>query len=235
MRIGRAGARFAIDAEGASAIEFSIVFPVLVLLMLAGIQLVVYVNAVRKVELVASSISEMISQAAPPNSQSVTATVNQLDLHFSYDSTIVIFPYLLKDAAQKGIAWWQDITIDYASIQFTQTSTACGTQQDQSPCYLANVVWTSTGTVGNNARPCVLPQLPTTSNTPNRTTLPANVFGPGSIVAIDVAYTFTPTFGGAFLGSYRIARSVYVQPRYATLINFDTTGNDGIATKCPGY
>ncbi|GJD67067.1 hypothetical protein MPEAHAMD_7274 [Methylobacterium frigidaeris] len=33
----------------------------------------------------------------------------------------------------------------------------------------------------------------------------------------------------------RIARSMYVQPRYATLVNFHVAGNDGIATKCPGF
>lgn len=228
-------ARFARDERAISAVEFSIIFPFLLILMLGGIQLVVFTNAVRKVELAASTMSEMISQAVPPTSQTTTATVNQLDLHFSYDSTMLVFPYLMKDAAGQNIAWWQDITIDFASIQFTQISTTCGTQADQSPCYLANVVWTSSGTVGNNYRPCVVPQLATTSNVPNRTTLPSSVFGPGSIIAVDIVYKFTPGFGARFLGTQTISRSVYVQPRYATLINYNTTGNDGIAQKCPGY
>ncbi|CAO4137595.1 hypothetical protein OFEAOIEE_LOCUS5370 [Methylorubrum extorquens] len=54
-------------------------------------------------------------------------------------------------------------------------------------------------------------------------------------MVIDVAFDFTPTFGSGFVPAVRIARSAYVQPRYASLVNFDTTNNDGIATKCTGY
>ncbi len=228
--------RFLSGQTGTSAIEFALVFPVLALLMLAGLQVVLYVNATRRVEMVANSISQMISQAVPPNASTTTATVNALDLHFSYDSTLVLFPYVMKDAIRKGMAWWQDITIDYASIQFTQVTSLCNGAADQSPCYLASVVWTSTGTAGNNNRPCLLPQIAADDSArPTPQTLPRSVFGPGSIIAVDVSFTFVPTFGAQFLPSIQINRSVFVQPRYAALIKFDPSSNDGIATTCPGY
>ena len=220
------------DTRAVSAIEFAVIFPALLVLMLGGIQLVIYINAVRKVELLASSISEMISQAAPPSTQTTTATVNQLDIHFGYDSTLVIFPYVMKDAARKNVPWWQNISISFASIQFTQNSNACDGQSDQSTCYSANVVWTSIGTNGSNYRPCLGSQQPTTSTTPSRYTLPANVFGSGSIIVVDIFFDFTPTFGQNIFGTQRISRSVYVQPRYAALVDYDMTNNDGIATKC---
>lgn len=227
-------------AQGAmAAIEFALVLPVLAALLLAGSQVVLYVNASRKVGQVARSISQMISQATPPNNSS-TATVNATDLHFSYDSTLVIFPYVMTDAKRQGIAWYTDISINFASIAFTPVSSAtCNDPTDQSACYVASVVWTSTGTAqpgGLNYRPCVTPQLPA-SNTaaPSRTALPRSVFGPASLIVIDVVFTFTPTFAAAFLPPLRIARTAYVQPRYASLISYDTTGNDGIASKCPGY
>ncbi len=218
---------------GVAAVEFAAVFPVLTVLMLFGLQVVTYVRAVRKVELLAASISEMISQATPPSGSTV-ATVNQLDIHFSFDAGLVVFPYLMQDAARQSLAWWQDITIDYAGIQFTQVSNGCS-GSNQSACYLASVVWTSTGTVGSNYRACGVPQLASTGTVPSRTTLPQAVFGPGSLVVIDVVFTFHPSFGNAFLPAIRIARSVYVQPRYASLINYDTTNTDGIAIRCPGY
>ncbi len=230
--------RFA-AAEGAmAAIEFALVLPVLAALLIAGSQVVLYVNASRKVGQVARSISQMISQATPP-ANSTTATVNATDLHFSYDATLVIFPYLMTDAKRQGIAWYTDISINFASIAFTPTTATCNDPTDQSACYLAAVVWTSTGTAqpgGANYRPCVTPQLPA-SNTaaPNRATLPRSVYGPASLIVIDVVFTFTPTFAAKFLPPLRIARTAYVQPRYATLISYDTTGNDGIASKCPGY
>ena len=170
--------RFRTSTRGSSAVEFAIIFPVLLILMLFGTQIVIYINAVRKVELLATTISEMISQAVPP-SGSTTATVAATDLHFSYDSGLVVFPYLMKDAARQNIAWWQDIYIDFAGIQFTAIPNAnCTGKVDQSTCYTAKVVWTSSGTTGPNYRPCGVAQSPA-SNTaaPNKTTLPASIFG----------------------------------------------------------
>jgi len=226
--------RFLGDTRAASVIEFALILPVLLILMLGGIQLVTYIDASRKVGLIAQSISQMISQAMPPSGSTV-ATVTAADLHFSYDSTLVLFPYLLKDAPRQGLQWWQDIAITYAAVAFTQTSSNC-TGGDLSACYTAAVAWTSSGTTGGNYRPCKVPQLPAADTTPpNRTTLPRSVFGPGSIVAVDVVFNFRPTFGARFIPAVRIARSMYVQPRYAALVNFDTTGNEGIAVKCPGF
>ena len=77
-------------------------------------------------------------------------------------------------------------------------------------------------------------QLPADNTAaPSRATLPRSVFGPGSLIAVDVVFTFRPSFGARFIPAMRIARSMYVQPRYASLVDLDTTGNDGIATKCP--
>ena len=227
-------ARFLRDRRAVSAIEFALILPVLLILMLAGTQLVTYVNASRKVGLVAQSISQMISQAMPPAGSTV-ATVNATDLHFSFDSALVLFPYLMKDGPRQGLQWWQDIAITYAAVAFTQTASNC-TGGDLSACYTGAVVWTSSGTTGGNYRPCTVPQLPAADTAPpSRTTLPRSVFGPGSIVAVDVVFNFKPTFGARFIPAVRIARSMYVQPRYATLVNFDPAGNDGIAVKCPGF
>lgn len=230
--------RFMRAERGVAAIEFAVILPILLVLLLTGIQLVLYINASRKVGQVARSISQMISQVKPPDNSS-TATVNALDLHFGYDATMVIFPYLLNDAKRQNVAWWRNIAINFASIAFTKTTGTCSDPADQSNCYVANVVWTSTGTsqpYGQMYRPCVVPQLPTDNTaTPNPALLPRSVYGPASLIVIDVVFKFTPTFGVGFLPTLTISRSAYVQPRYATLINYDTTSNDGIASKCPGY
>lgn len=242
----RHAVRFATSVRGSSAVEFALIFPVLLILMLLGIQVVSYVNAVRKVELLASSISETLSQATPPSYSTTIASVTAADLHFYWDSGLVVFPHLMSDAARYGISWWADVSINFASIQFTAIpNTNCSGQTDQSTCYKANVVWTSSGTtqslstypgtIGPFFRPCTTSQTPQSaaSNTaaPTRTTLPLSVFGPGSIVVVDVIFVFKPTFAANILPTTTIQRSVYFQPRYATLINF-TTSSDGIAQLC---
>ena len=179
-------------------------------------------------------MSEMISQASPP-SGSTTATVSAADLHFAYDSGLVIFPYLMKDAVRQNVAWWQDIYIDYSSIKFTAIpGTNCNAQPDQSTCYTAKVVWTSSGTTGPYFRPCGTQQIPAANSlTPNNTTLPASIFGPNPIIVVDVRFTFRPTFATRLMSPITITRSNYVTPRYATLIDFNQTNNDGIAQECP--
>lgn len=233
--------RFRAADDAMAAIEFALILPTLLLILFAGAQVVAFVNATRKVELVAHSISQMISQAVPPKNTTV-AQVNATDLHFSYDATLVLFPYVMKDAKRRGMEWWQTVSINYAAIQFTAKNDACKNSTDNSgdlsACYEAKVVWTSTGTAqpgGDNYRPCGTAQLPAADDaSPNRTTLPRSSFGPGSLVAIDVVFDFEPTFGSGFVPPIRIARSAYVQPRYASLVGYDTTNNDGIATKCTG-
>ena len=242
MRPAALPSRFLGSTHGAVAVEFAFALPVLMVLMMLGVQIVSYVNAVRKVELLTTSISEMISQAAPQPGAS-TAYVNYQDLHFSYDSGLVVFPYLMSDSARQGVAWWQDINIDYASVQFNNIpNTTCAPTSDQSPCYTASVVWTSTGTVGTNNRACGTAkgqspfQLPMNdTSSPNKLYLPRSIFGPGSVIVIDVVFTFRPVFAANLMQPLTIRRSVYVRPRYASLIDYDTTNSDGIATLCPGY
>ena len=238
--VGRLSGRFLRAERGVAAIEFAVILPILLTLLLTGTQVVMYINASRKVGQVARSISQMISQAKPPaDNSTTTATVSALDLHFSFDATMVIFPYLLNDAKRQNLSWWADISINYASIAFTKTTATCNDPTDQSACYTANVVWTSTGTAqpyGTNYRPCTTAQLPADNTAaPSRTALPRSVFGPASLIVIDVVFNFTPTLGSKFFPAIKIARSAYVQPRYASLINYDTANSDGIATRCPGY
>lgn len=227
--------RFLRDRRGVSALEFAIILPAFLALMAGGIQLVTYIDATRKIDLVANSISQMISQAVPPPNLTV-ATVNSLDLHFSYDAALVLFPYLMKDGPRQGLEWWQAISINFAGIAFTPKKPACASNASPADCYVATVAWTSTGTYGGNFRPCLTPQTPAPDAAPpTRFTLPRSAYGPGSVIVVDVVFLFKPTFGSAFLSPVRIARSVYLQPRYATLINYDTTNDDGIAVKCLGF
>ena len=224
-------ARFGRSTAAVSAIEFAVIFPVLLVLVLAGGQLVLFVNATRKVQQVATSISEMLSQAVPKVTTDSTAKVTETDLNFSYDAALVIFPYVMADAAQRSISWRQALTVSFAGITFNRLSTACDGNQDQSPCFVAAVNWTSTGTSSASFRPCLPFQIPVDDSAAySRNNLPRSLFGNGSIVAVDVTFTFNPTFGSAFLKPITITRSAFVQPRYVSRIDLDT--NNGVATKC---
>jgi hypothetical protein len=62
------------------------------------------------------------------------------------------------------------------------------------------------------------------------------VFGPGSIIVVDVLFNYTPIFGLGLFGTIPIARSAYLAPRYVSLIKYAVvSGDDGVGAECPGY
>ncbi|HEY4846446.1 MAG TPA: TadE/TadG family type IV pilus assembly protein [Methylocella sp.] len=230
------GARQAIAAT-----EFALVLPFLVILMLGSVEVSRAIIAARNVTAVATTASEMLSQGTRP--------VQYGDLHFASESTMVIFPQILQDAAQKGISWKNDISVSMAGVCFSPPgSTDCAL-----PCTsncVANVAWNS----GPNKRTCGTPltSAPDTA-VPSKTTLPVDVFpavgasSAGSLLVVDIVYNYTPMFGSAFtalfgsplFGTIPIARSAYLAPRYVQFPKFTqyqvVSGDDGFGAKCPGY
>jgi Flp pilus assembly protein TadG len=83
--------------QAIAATEFALVLPLLVILMLGSVEAARLIVSARKVTLVATTAVEMLTQNG-------TGKVNYVDLHFATDSTMVIFPQILQDAAQKGIS-----------------------------------------------------------------------------------------------------------------------------------
>jgi Flp pilus assembly protein TadG len=208
--------------QALAAVEFSLILPFLILLMLGSVEVARLIIFSRNVAQVAATMEGMLNQNG-------TGNVNYIDLHFANDSAMVIFPQILQDAAQKNISWGNDISISMASVLFTPNPPTC-----TSNCtYTANVVWNS----GSNKRACGVPLTPVADSAgPSNTTLPIDVFGPGSRIVVDVAFNYTPLFGLGIFGAIPIKHSAYLAPRYVPLIKYTvTSGDDGIGTECPGY
>ncbi len=222
LRLPQISKQFWSARQAIAAVEFALVLPLLVILMLGSVEAARLITFARRVTLVATTAIEMLTQNG-------TGTVNYVDLHFAVDSTMVIFPQILQDAAQKHVSWGNDIGVSIASVTFTPNPSTC-----TSNCsYVANVVWNS----GPNKRTCGVPLIsaPDTAS-PSKTTLPADVFGPGSLIVVDIVFSYTPIFGFGLFGTVPIARSAYLSPRYVPLIKYAVvSGDDGIGAECPGY
>lgn len=205
-----------------AAVEFALILPFLVLLMLGTVEAARLIIFSRNVTQVAATMEGMLNQNG-------TGSVNYIDLHFAHDSAMVIFPQMLQDAAQKKISWGNDISISMASVLFTPNPSTC-----TSNCtYTANVVWNS----GSNKRACGVPLTPVADTAaPSNTTLPMDVFKSGSLIVVDIAFNYTPIFGLGIFKAIPIRRSAYLPPRYVQLIKYAVkSGDDGIGTECPGY
>jgi Flp pilus assembly protein TadG len=188
------------DRRGVSAIEFAFGAPFLVALTLVGTDTTRYAMAVRRIESVASTIGQMVAVSA-------TGQIAPADLQFYEDSTMVIFPQVLQDSAQQRLAWSNDISLTVSSIGFTNVSGS----------YVGKTQWST----GPRLRACLTPmQSVADTAAPSPTTLPRGVFGPGSLIVVDVSFAFRPTIATAFMRTLTIARSFYVQPRYVQAISY---------------
>jgi hypothetical protein len=224
-----------------SAVEFALVLPLVVLLMLGSVETARLIIFMRRVTQVSNTIVELLAQtqAVNPNSaDTVPWSVTYIDLHFAIDSTMVIFPQIFGDAALKGTTWKNDISISMASVCFSSSASTCK-PTCTSNCTYANVVWNS----GPNKRACGVPltAAPDTS-APSPATLPTDVFGPGSLVVVDIVFNYTPIFGSGIFGTIPLKTSAYLAPRdlqptaspnYLKYVVI--SGDDGIGSECSGY
>lgn len=220
------------ETRGAVTIEFSLVAPILLFFLLALVEVTNMITAARRLESVANSMSQMITQSS-------TGSVNYIDVNFAMDSTMVLFPHVLSDSYAKGVAWKNDISLTLSSVVFYPPSVnPVNKVQCKTPIngFCANVAWSG----GSNPRPCATNLAAAAdSATPSSTALPTDAFGAGSIVVADVVYTYTPVFLSTVLPQITISRSAYVRPRYIPPTSYIAysviAGDNGIASSCTGY
>jgi Flp pilus assembly pilin Flp len=191
------------DRRGVAAVEFAFVAPVLIVVLLAGFDIARYAQTVRRVEAVATSIGQMLSV-------STSGQVAVADLRFYEDATMVLLPQVLQDSYQRQISWGNDINITVSSINFSGSD----------PNYVGTVGWSA----GSNLRPCKTPMTATSDvSPPTAQTLPIDVFGPGSLIVVDIVFNFRPSVSSRILQSMPIVRSYYVQPRYVAALSYAGT------------
>jgi hypothetical protein len=145
--------------------------------------------------------------------------VQDSDLHYYSDSAMATYPDVLAVANSTGTFWWKLLTVQMTSIKFTPTTcttTACK----------PTVMWTT----GSRSCGSTITAVPDTSAY-SPTTLPTDAFGPGSIIVVDVSYTFTPTFGAAYMPTLSIERSAYMAPRNVPYVESQATS---MAPACAG-
>ncbi len=217
---------FARNCAGVSTVEFTLILPVALLLLLMGFDTARYVLATERVEEIANTAAEMLAQTGASGSAVVSGdgTVSDADLQFYWDSAIFIFPGAAAAAQGQNANWWSQLVVNMSSINFVVSPTGCTT----SCSYKPRVVWTT-----QNYRPCgsTITAAPD-STPPSPSTLPTDVFGTGSIIVVDVTYVWQPTFGASYLPSFTISRSAYMAPRNVPTV--EAAAGDTKASNCPG-
>jgi Flp pilus assembly protein TadG len=207
----RLGRLFRKDRRGIAAIEFAIGAPMMLILLLMGVDTSRYLMATKRIDSVAATIGQMISV-------NQNGSVTDMDLQFYRDSAMVIFPQVLSDSYAQNISWTSDIGITMTGVSFTK----------QGSVYVPKVIWTG----GSNPRSCTatMTAAPDTA-APSATTLPTDVFAAGMLIVVDVTFSFRPTIAPSFMKKLKIARSYYLSPRYVPTIAY-SAGTTPFATNC---
>jgi Flp pilus assembly protein TadG len=219
-RLGRAVARLARERGAVSAVEFALVLPVLICLMMGTVEMNRLAMTGKKAVAAANAIGEMLSSSQTPPTAA--------ELQFISDSGMLIDPQVLTDAQVQGVNWWSIMTSTFTSVVFRPTVAGCTVR-----CrYTANVAWSA----GAQRRPCGPLQSVTNGSPYSPTTLPLSLFGPGSTIVVDSQYAYRPLFGDRIAGPRTITRSAYFAPRYIDPLTLgDLSANPSIATVCPGF
>ena len=233
MRAAFCFGHFGRDRGGIAAVEFTLIFPILLGVSAGIFEYSSFVRQSRQLTDTANSIAEILAADSD-------TTINSTDLHYAVDSTMLTFPKVLSDSARKGIAWANDITISLSGISFSPTSATC----TNGCTYVANINWTGAA----KQRTCAShPTSTVDTSAPSPTTLPASLFTPvanpqggyGSplfVVVADITYTWSPTVFTGLLGNVTMKRSSYINPRYVSTLKYvAASGDDGFGQACTGY
>jgi hypothetical protein len=213
--------------EAVSTVEFAFLVPVMLLLLLMGFDTGRYILATERIQEVANSVAEMLSQtdvAASPvvPMKSGDGVVQDSDLHYYSDSAMATYPDVLAVANNTGTYWWQLLNVQMTSVKFNAAPAGC----TSSCTYKPTVMWTT------GARGCGITLTAVTdASLYSPSTLPTDVFGPGSIIVVDVSYTFTPTLGAAYMPSIPVERSAFMPPRNVPYVESQATSK---APPCSG-
>jgi len=217
--------RFAKDSRAVGTVEFVVALPLALFLMLGGYETANYVRVSLRLEMAANSIAEMISQSPANAAASVASNglVTHQQLHFFYDSTMYTLPDSLTEAAQQGVNWQDITTVSTWSVEFKPNSANCGATCTYTPV----VVWSFNGgppcgaQIQESADDAVVTPL----------TLPSSVYGPGSLLVVQVKYKYYPTFGASWFGASTLTRTAMMAPRNVDVVESNDTADH--AANCP--
>ena len=210
--------RFGRDGRGIAIVEFALILPLLITLSAVTFDLVRYVIYMRKVELAASTLADLVAR-------NDTGKITQTDILAISRSQLVMFPEAMSAAKDANVSVWTLLKWSLSGVQFTQTVPSCTANCTYTP----KVTWTS-----GQKRSCTTPPVaaPNTAG-PSPTTLPSDTFGPGFLVVADVVFSYKPVILQSVVGSIDIAKSFYFAPRYVAAITFDPSGGINAANACP--
>ncbi len=193
--------------DGVAAIEMALVLPMLVVLFLGTVEISRFYLISKRVNNVAASMAQLLSTS--------TAARTERQLQFIADGIYTI-PTIEPDTRLAGNHVWKAHNVSLSSIEFVPLDKNCQTAN----CKFDAVVRYSFSVDGDQMRPCGKATKVADNVSLTRMTLPESIYGPGSVLVVDVSYAYRPLFGSKFLGELTLFRTSFMAPRYMPVVPF---------------
>lgn len=213
--------RFMRNRRGVAAVEFALILPFMLLLYIGTAELTYGLMVNRKMTLSARALSDLVAQTT------TTSGITDAELTTIFTAaSATMSPYSATP-----------LRMSVSSIEFVPNSAT-------PPVYTARTKWsavyTVSGTQYGTARPCGASAISQVSNStaPSNNTMPAGLYGAGTIIVADVSYLYTPPFSSGFLSwsstetGINFKHTTYMRPRAQTEIAYDSASPPTGRTKC---
>ncbi|GGH26355.1 hypothetical protein GCM10007036_34080 [Alsobacter metallidurans] len=188
--------------DGSAAVEFALILPVVLTLLLGAADLIRYMNTDRHVQNAARAAAQIV--AGGVNSQ---GNIGQwLLVHGAANSARLMIPEIVSDAPGP---WWTRLAWDGALVRFTPTVANC----TQNCAYTARTrfAWGRYG--------CGDPIISPTQGAGATVSIPPGLVGPADLVVIRYAYAYKPRFAAALLPAINISHQATMSAEASALIN----------------
>ncbi|WP_416357828.1 TadE/TadG family type IV pilus assembly protein [Aureimonas phyllosphaerae] len=215
------------EEDGTAAIEFAIILPVMLVLLLGTFEISRYIYASNQIVHAVSMVGQMASQ--------LPASAKASDVQRIWSAAPLIAPEAGAVARRLGRSVWSDaLTVTISNIAFDKSDAAC-----QTDCqYQASVAWS----VGQSPLACGTisqgQKLP-----PTDAIIPTEFFGDGSVILVQAALPYVPQLEGTagFLDGVArnltttLSESSWFLPRNAKRIALSPSAGGGPRSNiCPG-
>ena len=203
--------------EAVAAVEFALILPLMLLLLLGVFELARYMQYARRVTDAAKNIAQILSQQS--------GAVSSVKINIARNTVYLSIPDLLTQKFGDRRPSHRRVTVQVASVNVAKKTASCSGN-----CYVAKPVWVTV----ESARTCG-ELKPLASDTHDPKALPSSLIsGQGSLIVVDVYYYYRPLLSSLVFPNgldLTIRRSSYVEPRLVPVLTFD--GNGSSAVNCP--
>lgn len=211
----------ALARDGVAAIEFALVAPVMVAILMGVFDLAQLLIVQRRVAISAAEVAEVASNLALQSDNS--NMLGPAQLYAALSTAYAYFPNWRLPATGGNADSNYIVTISSVEIK----GVPIGCSGNNCGSYVGSVAWSMARSLNRNGssystspiwdtqqtRPCGPVSTQTPVNKDHLSTLPSGAFTLSSLIIVDVSTTYKPLFLSSITGPFTFFRSAYLPPR----------------------